>query len=49
MLPVVCVLFSIAFGDKMSLLEEILYIKFMFQATKDEEVIKDANGHSEVW
>lgn len=32
----------------MSLLEEILYIEFMFQATEDEEIIKDANGHSEV-
>lgn len=32
----------------MSLLEEILYIKLMFQASEDEEVIKGANHHGEV-
>lgn len=46
--PVVCVPFSIVVGEEMSLLEEILYIKFMFQTSEDEEVIKGANHHSEV-
>lgn len=33
----------------MSLFEEILYIKVVIQNSEDEEVIKGANGHSEVW
>jgi len=33
----------------MSLLAEISYIKLVFQASEDEEVIKNANNHSEVW
>lgn len=33
----------------MSLLEGILYIKLMFKTSEDEEVIKGANGRSEVW
>lgn len=47
--PIICVQFSIAIGEEMSLLEEILCIKLVFQTIEDEEVIKGANGHSEVW
>lgn len=46
--PVVCVQFRIAVEGEMSLLEEILYIKVMIRNSEDEEVIKGANGHSEM-